>query len=292
MNFDLLFQQAVTLLAAGDLPALDRLLTDHPELARQPLTTPAPWLREKIGNALDGFFKNPYLLWFIAEDVPVLGTLPPNIPDLARTILLHAQGSPDLQHQLDTTFRLVCWSVPARNADHQLELLDLLLTAGASTGGSLDNALVNANIQAAQHLADHGVPLTLSSALCLNRWEDATKLVSSADSDAKQFALVLAALNGNHAAVQWNLHHGADPNLPSKNLYSHGTPLHHAVCSGSLPAVRTLLDAGANPHTRDTAWNGTPLGWSEHYLSERKDPASQKTYTEIASCLRDALRST
>ena len=37
MNIDQLFQQAVALIGAGDVPALDRLLTDHPELARERL---------------------------------------------------------------------------------------------------------------------------------------------------------------------------------------------------------------------------------------------------------------
>ena len=79
MSTDQLFQQAVALIGAGDVPALERLLTEHPELARERLAAPGPWLRDKIGGALDGFFKDPYLLWFVAEDVPVLGRMPKNI---------------------------------------------------------------------------------------------------------------------------------------------------------------------------------------------------------------------
>ena len=79
---------------------------------------------------------------------------------------------------------------------------------------------------------------------------------------------------------------GADVSRPSKDLYSHGTPLHHAVCSGSLATVRALVEAGADPAKPDTAWNGTPLGWAEHYLTERKDDDSQKRYGEIADYLR------
>src|SRR5215470_11012458 len=110
MTMDQLFQQAVTLIGAGDVPALDRLLTDHPELARERLTAPGPWLRDKIGNALDGFFKDPYLLWFVSEDVPVHGQLPKNIAQITRVILRSAQGATALQEQLDSTLRLVCWS--------------------------------------------------------------------------------------------------------------------------------------------------------------------------------------
>ena len=110
MNLDPLFQQAVALIGAGDVPALDRLLTDHPELARERLAAPGPWLRDKVGGALDGFFKDPYQLWFVSEDVPVHGRLPKNIAEVTRAIIQSAQGAPGLQEQLDSTLRLVCWS--------------------------------------------------------------------------------------------------------------------------------------------------------------------------------------
>ena len=65
-----------------------------------------------------------------------------------------------------------------------------------------------------------------------------------------------------------------------------GTPLHHAVCSGSLATVQALIEAGADPDRRDTAWGGTPLGWAEYYLAERKDQDSQRRYGAIADYLR------
>jgi hypothetical protein len=51
--------------------------------------------------------------------------------------------------------------------------------------------------------------------------------------------------------------------------------------------VRALVEAGADPGKRDTAWNGTPQGWAEYYLAERKDDESQSRYGEIAGYLRD-----
>src|SRR5262249_53785980 len=85
--------------------------------------------------------------------------------------------------------------------------------------------------------------------------------------------------------VKWMIEMGADVNRPSADLYAHGTPLHHAVCSGSLATVQALVEAGADPGRRDTAWNGTPLGWAEHYLGERKDDDSQRRYGAIAEYL-------
>jgi peptide-methionine (S)-S-oxide reductase len=287
MSIDQLFQQAVTLIGAGDVPALEKLLTNHPQLARDRLVAPGLWLRDKIGGALDGFFKDPYLLWFVAEDVPVHGCLPKNVAEVARTIIRFAEGTPTLQEQLDSTMRLVCWSGTAQGCGVQIELLDVLLEAGASPDGGPNNALVNCHVGAAEHLVVRGAQLTLASAVCLGRWNGARQLVAAASKTEKQFALVLASLNGKVDAVKWMVEAGADVNLPSADLYAHGTALHHAVCSGSLATVRALVEAGADTAKRDTAWNGTPLGWAEHYLGERKDDDSQRRYGEIAGYLRD-----
>jgi peptide-methionine (S)-S-oxide reductase len=50
--------------------------------------------------------------------------------------------------------------------------------------------------------------------------------------------------------------------------------------------VKVLVEAGATLSTRDTAWNGSPLGWAEYYLAERKDEDSQGRYGAIADYLR------
>jgi peptide-methionine (S)-S-oxide reductase len=286
MTIDQLFQQAVALIGAGDVSALERLLTEHPELARERLIAPGAWLRDKIGGALDGFFKDPYLLWFVSEDVPIHGRLPKNIAEVTRVILRSAQGAPVLQEQLDTTLRLVCWSGVAQRCDVQTELIDTLLEAGASPHSGPNCALVNCHVAAAEHLVARGAELTLASAVCLGRWDDARQLAQRASGTEKQFALVLAALNGKVEAVKWMVELGADVNQPSVDLYAHGTPLHHAVCSGSLATVQALVEAGGDPGKRDTAWNGTPLGWAEYYLTEKKDHDSQRRYGEIAAYLR------
>src|SRR5262249_21829748 len=193
MSFAELFQQAVALIDAGDVPALDRLLAEHPELAKERLTAPGPWLRNKIGGALDGFFKDPYLLWFVSEDVPVHGRLPKNIAEMTRAIIRSAKGAPGFQEQLDSTLRLVCWSGVAQRCGVQIELIDTLLDAGASLDGGPNNALVNCHVAAAEHLVARGAKLTLASAVCLGRWDEAHRLAARAGEKELQFALVLAA---------------------------------------------------------------------------------------------------
>src|SRR5262245_12143462 len=125
--FDSLFRQALSAMDAGDVATLGRLLTAHPRLARDRLTAPGSWLRDKIGGALKGFFKDPYLLWFVSEDAPVHGRLPKNIAEVTRAILRSARGAPGLQELLDSTLRLVCWSGVAQRCVVQIELIDTLL---------------------------------------------------------------------------------------------------------------------------------------------------------------------
>ena len=287
-NLDTLFHEAVTAIDAGDLTTLERLIAEHPILLSERLGAPGSWLRDKVGDALNRFFAKPYLLWFVAEDPVRNGTLPKNIAQLTRAIIEAAlrERVTNLQEQLDYALQLVSWSWIARQCGVQIELIDALVDAGASPHGNPENALVNANFEAAEHLVRRGANLTLATALSLERWNDVARLAPTSKPKEKQFGFVLAALNGKPEALRRMLEFGVDVNKPSENLYSHGTPLHHAVCSGSREAVEVLVDAGANLNAVDTAWSGTPLGWAEHYVSIHKRDARAKAYAEIADYLR------
>jgi peptide-methionine (S)-S-oxide reductase len=266
---------------AGDNGELQRLLTSHPELACDRLDAPGAWLRDRIGDAADGFFARPYLLWFVAEDPVRNGRLPANIVEVTRTIVGVAQRTcaDRLREQLDYALRLVALSWIARQCDVQIGLIDVLLDAGASTENAADTALVNGNVAAAAHLVERGAPLTLATAVCLARWEDADRLAASSTLREQQLALVLAALRGRAEALRYLLDRGVDANTVSPDLYSHATALHHAVHPGSLDAVQVLVEAGARLDVKDTAYGGTPLGWAES--SGKKHP-----YDEIAAYLR------
>lgn len=286
---DALFREAVGAIDAGDVSALERLIAEHPRLVRDRLRSPGAWLSDTVGRALKGFFKNPYLLWFVAEDPGRNGTLPPNIAQVASAIVLAArrESAKNLQEQLDYALRLVSWSGVAAECGVQLALIDVLVDAGASPDGTPDDALVNGHFAAAEHLLARGAKPTLSAALLLGRWDEVTRLADDADAKEKQSAFVLAALNGKDEALRRMIALGVDVNRPSAELYSHATPLHHAVWSSSLDAVRVLVEAGASLSVRDKAEKATPRGWAEYARGEHPTDARSKRYAEIAAYLRE-----
>ena len=275
---DSLFREAVSAMDTGDVITLERLLTERPGLVRDRLDSPGAWLRDKVGDALDGFFRQPYLLWFVAEDPVRNGKLPGNIAQVTRVIIQAAEreGVRNLQEQLDYALRLVSLSWVARKCDVQIELIDVLIDAGASPDGAPDNALVNGNFEAAERLVERGATLTLATALCLGRWDDVARIAEKATARQKQFAFVLAALRGRAEALRRVIGFGVDLNRPSSDLYAHATALHHAVCSGSLESVKVLVEAGADLGAKDTVYRGTPRGWAEH-----------GKHAEIAAYLRE-----
>lgn len=288
-TLDSLFREAVAAIDAGDVSKLERFLAANPGLVSKRLELPGAWLRDKVGNSLDDFFRQPYLLWFVAEDPVRNNILPQNIAQVARTIIEKAkrEGADNLQEQLDYALQLASFSWVARECGVQIELIDVLIDAGAAPDGNPDNALINANFAAAAHLVTRGARLTLATALCLERWDDVTRLAPKAGAGEKQFAFILAALRGKAEALRRMIDFGVDLDRPSADLYSHATALHHAVSSGSLAAVKVLVEAGAALDTKDSAWNATPLGWAEYYIAESKGEEANKSYREIAAYLRD-----
>jgi peptide-methionine (S)-S-oxide reductase len=309
---DTRFREAVSAIDAGDVATLESVLAMHPDLVRDRLDAPGAWLRDQVGEAIDGFFRQPYLLWFVAEDPVRNGKLPRNIAQVAGTIIQAAtrDGVVSLQEQIDHALRLVCWSWIARKCGVQIELIDVLIDAGASIDGRTvyqsrysthsDAAIYNGNFAAAKHLVERGAPLTLTTALCLGRWADVERLAPGTTFGEKQNAFVQAALNGNAEALRCMLALGVDPTTVSDRNQSHGTALHHAVWSGCLDAVRVLVKAGADLNRRDTSYGGTPLGWAMYGEQQQQEAfrelvnqaevhraGATKQYREIAAYLRE-----
>lgn len=287
-QLDGLFQEAVAAIDAGDVQTLERLLAQHPGLVRERMESPGPWLRDQIGPALDGFFNRPYLLWFVTEDAVRTGRLAANVAEVARAIIRAARrtGVDDLQSQLDSTLHFAVCSRIGRDDGRQIELLDVLIDEGASIEGAPVQALICCNISAAEHVLRRGARLTLPAAVCLERWDDLNGLAREASATEKQVALGLAALNGKAEGLARLLPLGVDLDAFTSGFYTHATPLHHAVWSGRLDAVKVLVEAGAKLDTKDTVEHATPLGWAEYAGSLPKASLEGNQFGEIAAYLR------
>ena len=288
-EIDRLFREAVAAIDAGDVDTLEHLLRQDPELVCERLTDPGDWVRSQIGQALNGFFKDPYLLWFVTEDAVRTGQLSANVGAIARTIIEAARraGASNLQQQLDSTLHFAVCSPIGRDDGRQLDLIDVLIDAGASTEGGPVQAFICHNEAAARHLVDRGARLTFPAALCLGRWDDVALLAADATAEEKQVALGLAALNGRAEALSRLLPLGVDLDALTSGFYSHATPLHHAVWSGSLAAVMVLVEAGAKLTTHDKAEDATPLGWAEYATTLPAAATRGRQYREIAAYLRE-----
>lgn len=263
---DPLFREAVGAIDAGDVAGLERLLAVHPRLVRD---------RLEYG---EGYFRNPYLLWFVAENPVRNGKLPARIAEVTRTILRAAQseGAETYQEQIDYALALVCSGRVPRESGFQRALIDLLADAGARPDGALLPALAHREIAAVERLLERGAALTLPTAVCTRRMADIARLGRTASAEDRQIALAAAALYGDAGALRDLIELGADLNAYSPaGFHPHATALHHAVDSGSLDAVRALVESGADPDAKDRIHQGTPLDWADDLHR-----------TEIASYLR------
>ncbi|RPD42281.1 ankyrin repeat domain-containing protein [Chitinophaga barathri] len=252
---DAIFQKAVDAVSSGDLGELQHLLAWHPHLASYRHHTPD-----------DGYFKQPYLLWFIADNPVEHDHLPENITGIAEVIIKTIrQHAPELlQEQMDYALGLVATGRVPREHGVQLDLIDLLIDNGAKPGSGI-GALAHNNIDAAQKLIDRGGDLTLAAAVCLRRTDWLPALLEHSNPAERQVAFVAAAFYGYADMLSLLLKHGVDIDaLPGKGygFHSHATALHQAVSSGSLEAVKVLVEAGADTNIPDLIYHGTPLGWA------------------------------
>lgn len=279
---DLLFLEAVQAIDAGNIPVLQDLLFKHPQLVRDRLDLPD-----------EGYFKNPYLLWFVADNPIRNNTLATNIVEVTQLLIQAARqnAGESFQQQIDYALGLVVTGSVPRECGVQLELMDVLINAGA-VPGSGHGALAHGNREAAQRLLEKGGVLTLTTAICLNRTDDISELAKEATVTERQTALVAAAFYGMPEMLTFLINLGTDINGyidSSSGFHSHATALHQAIYSGSPEAVKILVEAGADLAAKDLVYEGTPLGWAMYMQTETNDEAAKKKYAEIEACLRNRM---
>lgn len=251
---DAIFADAVAAIDAGDVTRLDSLITQHSHLVTDRLQTDEP-----------GYFADPYLLWFVAENPIRNGRLPANIAEVAMAIIDHIdqQRLSSRQAQIDYAVMLVATGCVPRQCGVQVELIDALVARGAAPAG-LANTVAHGELEAAQRLIHHGADVTLVAALVLDMEGAIAAMLPTSSAAERADALIVAANLGLIPAVSRLLAAGTDPTNRSATLHRHSTVLHQAALTGDAKLCDMLVAAGASLTERDDLWNGTPAGWAAH----------------------------
>ena len=254
------FREAVDCLDSGDAGRLTQLLSLRPDIVTE---------RPRCG---EGYFKDPYLLWFVAGNPVREERLAGNILEMTRSILGAARrhAAESFQDQVDYTLSLVTSGRVPRESGVQLDLVDFLIDEGADPNAGMSPALAHEEVEAVERLIHHGARVDLVVAVCTGRVEQEQRELATATRDERQTALAAAALYGRAGSISRLVAAGVDVNaFCPEGFHAHATPLHQAVSSGSVEAVKVLLEAGADPDIPDRGFNSTALGWAE-YLGQKE----------------------
>jgi ankyrin repeat protein len=270
------FFQAVEAITTGDELALSALLQAHPTL-----------IHERTPDA-----HRATLLHYIGANGVEPQRSPKNAPAIAR-ILLKAGAEPDalasIYGTLDTTLCLIVTSCVPYVAGVQATLVDVLIDHGANVdgvnedGSPLGCALLFGYTQSAERLVLRGARVdNLIYAAGLGRTDVVRRMLATGtgtdtilrrtddragrfsfpiprDADAREVAMIVAAMHGRLEALRVFLDHGIDVNAAP---YRNQTALHYAAHLGRVPIVDELLARGADTTVIDTQTNQTPAEWA------------------------------
>ncbi len=276
---DPLFREAVEAIDSGNLEKLSAILIKNPEMVAIRSAEPSE----------EGYFKNPYLLWFVADNPIRHPKLPDNISAITELLIDYAKehAADSFQFQIDYTLGLVATGSVPRESGVQIQLMDTLINAGAIPGKG-HGALAHGNKEAAAHLIKRGGEITLTSALILDMENEIESLLKSAEKDDLQIALMAAAFYGDAFKIKQMIEAGADVNVyldRSSGFHSHASALHQAISSQSMESVKLLVENGARLDAKDRVYHGTPLGWARYMQTETNDPAAIQRYADIEKWL-------
>ncbi len=255
------FERAADAIVTGDLPCLKRLLQENPELVRARSTRAhgAPLIHYVAANGVEDFRQK----------------TPKNIVEITKA-LLGAGAEVDATTQeyggTSTALGLAATSCHPAQAGVQLELLDVLLKAGARVDGapggwnSVVAALHNGRGEAAVFLADRGAGLDLESAAGTGRIDVVARyfdqdgiLKGGATNEQLIYGFLWACEYGRTEMVKFLLDRGFKPDARSQ--YGE-TGLHWAAFGGHTEIVDLLLKGAAPVNAKEQRHGGTPLGWA------------------------------
>ncbi len=276
------FEEAVDAIVSGDLPGLQKLLSESPDLARVRSTRDhrSTLLHYVSANGVEDFRQK----------------TPKNIVEITKLLL---QAGADVNAESDayrgrwTTLGLTATSCHPHNAGVQIPLMELLIERGAIIDGpdgysGVNGCLHNGRGEAAEFLASRGARLDLEGAAGVGRL-DVVKTFFSEDGRLKPPAteeqmrdgFAWACEFGRISVVDFLLQRGMKTDARLK----HGeTGLHWAAHAGHPAIVQLLLDRGAPIEVKEERFGGTPLDWALHGWGEL-ERAQREPYYEIVALL-------
>ena len=255
------FELAADAVVTGDMTVLKRLLREAPELVRARSTRAhaAPLIHYVAANGVEDFRQK----------------TPENIQAITRA-LLRAGADVDATNLAyggaSTALGLAATSYHPAKAGVQLELLDILLKAGACVDGApggwnpLVAALHNGRGEAAAFLADRGARLDLEGAAGTGRVDAMARYITEdgglkggATKQQLNYGFVWACEYGHASVVRFLLDRGFKPD----GDFMHGeTGLHWAAYGGHAEIADRLLKTNSAVNAKDRTHGGTPLGWA------------------------------
>jgi hypothetical protein len=237
------FEAAVEAVITGNIKYLEELLNQNPDLIRTRSTSSqhATLLHYVSANGVEDHLQK----------------TPPNAPLIAST-LLNAGAEVDaiaFCYGQSTTLGLVASSVYPERAGVQVELIEILLKAGASIEGALMPALNNGRLIAAEALVQRGAKIeNIEAAAALGYLDLVSEFLPQSSTTQQEHALVLAAAYDRTNVAEFLLQKGVNPT----------TAPHMACHAGHLDTIKMLLKHLV-PLEVKNRFGGTVLGqamWS------------------------------
>lgn len=245
---DLEFRRAVDFIDAGDVESLKALVAQVPGL-----------LTRRVRFEGLNYFLEPCLIDFVAENPIRNDRMPPNVVEVAATLIELGAA------ELDSVLGLVATGSVAREWGYQRPLLDLLVRAGADPNTAMPGALAHGEMDAVECLLSLGGQRDLRVAAALDDAEGVRMALASSALTVRHVALALAAQHGAASALRVLLEAGEDPNRYNPvGFHAHSAPLHQTALAGHTECARLLVRFGASKDYRDLMWGGTPADWARH----------------------------